>query len=249
MAPPSLFTEAHLAIIKEEFNNGKTDTQIAEVIKTKTGLIVTRKQVASKRQRMRTRSQGMTDLKRAQGGQQCLFTGQQDGHISSGFSMGLSDEENAKNVNAKTGSSFTARQIEGRRNTLGLWKRTNTKLDRSQLFEIGELTHAAKMDGTSIQKSHAIVHGTAAGLSSEATGAEFSYGTAKRYTAMAKNGDAKPAAKEPSMTYAGIHEREKRGKLKRGNEEAACAKKADDRLKRLKSYDDEENDENDDGFY
>ena len=227
-----LFTDEDIAVIKVEFENGKTDPQIAKEIKAKTGLSVTGQQVQSKRQNM--------DLMRAHGGSQCKFTPQQDGHISSGFSMGMSDKENAKNVNAKTGSSFDARQIEGRRNTKGWWKRTNTKLDAAQLLETGKLINAAKVDGTSIAKSHAIIIGTAAGLSSEATGAEICYNTAKKYTAMARNGDAIPAAKEPSMTNVAIRYREKRGKLKRRAEEAANDKRAAENLAGLKSCGDEE---------
>ena len=242
MAPPSLFTEAHLAIIKEEFNNGKTDTQIAEVIKTKTGLIVTRKQVEKKRANL--------GLKRAQAGHQCLFTPEQDDIIKVESKNGKTDKEIAKVIKTKTGSSFGAGQIEGRRNTLGVWKRTITTLGPSQLLNYGDLMLAAKeKDGTSIKTSHAMVNGTCAGLSSVATGAELCYVTALKYSAMAKNGDAKPAAKEPSMTKGAIRARSVRGKLKRRNEEAACEERAAENLAGLKSCGDEENDENDRGGF
>ena len=248
MAPPSLFKEQHTAIIKDGFEDGKTDSQIATVIFNETGLIVTGMQVKNKRQKMAER-QGM-NLKHAQGGNlgHTMFTEVQDGLISLGFSMGLPDKENAKNVNAKTGSSYDHRQIAARRETKGLWWRTNTKLDSSQLLETGKLINAAKVDGTSIAKSHAIVSGTAAGLGSETS--TFHYNTALKYTAMARrNGDAKPAAKEPSMTKQAIRNRENREKKKRGAEEAACEERAAENLAGLKSCGDEENDENDRGGF
>ena len=66
---------------------------------------------------------------------------------------------------------------------------------------------------------------------------------------MARNGDAKPAAKEPSMTKRAIYNRENRAKKKRRNEEAACEERAAENLAGLKSCGDEENDENDRGGF
>ena len=245
-----LFNKQHTTIIKDEFEKGKTDPQIATVIFKETGLSVTGTQVKNKRNKMAD-LQGVTNLKNAKRGTQrsTMFTPQQDDIIKVESKNGKTDKEIAKVIKTKTGSSFGAGQIEGRRNTLGVWKRTITTLGPSQLLNYGDLMLAAKeKDGTSIKTSHAMVNGTCAGLSSVATGAELCYETAKKYTAMAKNGDV-IAAKEPSMTKGAIYAREKRGRLKRGAEEAACEERAAENLAGLKSCDDEENGENDRGGF